>query len=30
MLRHVVLFQFKDETPPDTVREIEAAFARCP
>ena len=24
--RHVVLFKFKDETPAETVQEIEAAF----
>jgi hypothetical protein len=30
LLRHVVLFQFKDETPPETVRAIEAAFCALP
>lgn len=28
--RHVVIFQFKDGTPPEKVREIEAAFAALP
>ena len=30
MLRHVVLFQFKDGTPEDKVREIEDAFRVLP
>ncbi|NQV08166.1 Dabb family protein [bacterium] len=30
MLRHVVLFQFKDETPPEKVTEIEEAFCALP
>ena len=30
MLRHVVLFQFKDGTPEDKVREIEDAFRALP
>ena len=29
-LRHVVLFKFKDGTPPATVKEIEEAFAALP
>jgi len=29
-LRHVVLFKFKDGTPPDTVKKIEEAFAALP
>ena len=29
-LRHVVLFKFKQETPPDTVRKIEEAFNTLP
>ncbi|MCC6352269.1 MAG: Dabb family protein [Verrucomicrobiae bacterium] len=28
--RHVVIFQFKDGTPAEKVREIEAAFAALP
>lgn len=28
--RHVVIFQFKDGTPAEKVREIEAAFAELP
>jgi hypothetical protein len=30
VLRHVVLFQFKEGTPETTIREIEAAFASLP
>jgi hypothetical protein len=30
MLRHVVLFNWKPETPPDKVREIEEAFCALP
>ena len=30
MLRHVVLFKWKPETPPEKVREIEAAFCALP
>lgn len=30
MLRHVVLFQWKPGTPPDTIAEIESAFAALP
>ncbi len=30
MLRHVVLFRWKPETPPETVAEIEASFADLP
>ena len=30
VLRHVVLFQFKDGTPDENVREIEAAFRALP
>lgn len=28
--KHVVIFEFKDGTPAETVREIEAAFADLP
>jgi hypothetical protein len=30
LLRHVVLFKFKDGTPPETVRALEAAFRALP
>lgn len=30
VLRHVVLFQFKDTATPAQIREIEAAFCRLP
>lgn len=30
MLRHVVLFSWKPQTPPEKVAEIEAAFAALP
>jgi hypothetical protein len=30
VLRHVVMFQFKEGTPESTVREIESAFASLP
>ncbi|MCK5862049.1 MAG: Dabb family protein [Candidatus Hydrogenedentes bacterium] len=30
LLRHVVLFQFKEGTTPAQVREVEAAFCRLP
>ena len=30
MLRHVVLFAWKTQTPPEKVAEIEAAFAALP
>lgn len=30
VLRHVVLFKFKDDTPPAKVKEIEKAFAALP
>jgi len=30
MLRHVVLFNWKPETPPETIRQIEAAFCALP
>jgi hypothetical protein len=30
MLRHVVLFKFKDGTSPDKIAEIEKAFAALP
>ena len=30
MLRHVVLFNWKPETPPEKVTEIEAAFCALP
>jgi hypothetical protein len=30
LLRHVVLFKFKDETPPEAVQAIEAAFCALP
>ena len=30
VLRHVVLFQYKDGTPPAKVKEISAAFADLP
>ena len=30
MLRHVVLFAFKEGTPPEKVKEIEKAFAALP
>jgi len=30
MLRHVVLFQWKPETPAETIREIEEAFCALP
>lgn len=30
MLRHVVLFNWKPETPPEKVREIEEAFCALP
>jgi hypothetical protein len=30
MLRHVVLFRFKPETSPETVREIEDCFRALP
>ena len=29
-LRHVVLFKFKDDTPPETVRAIEEGFRALP
>lgn len=29
-LRHVVLFKFKDETPPEQVRAMERAFCALP
>ena len=29
-LRHVVLFQFKEQTPPEKVKQIEDAFAQLP
>lgn len=30
MLRHVVLFDWKPETPPEKIREIEDAFCSLP
>ena len=30
MLRHVVLFRWKPETPPEKIREIEEAFCALP
>ena len=30
VLRHVVMIKFKPGTPPEKVREIEAAFAKLP
>jgi len=30
MLRHVVLFSWKPETPPEKIREIEEAFCALP
>jgi hypothetical protein len=30
MLRHVVMFRWKPETPPDKVQEIEKAFCALP
>lgn len=30
LLRHVVLFKFKDETTPEQIREIEEAFRALP
>ncbi len=30
MLRHVVIFQWKPETPPETIRQIEQTFAALP
>jgi quinol monooxygenase YgiN len=30
MLRHVVLFKFKDSTTPEQIKEVEAAFASLP
>jgi hypothetical protein len=30
LLRHVVLFNFNDTTPEDTIRQIEQAFASLP
>ena len=30
LLRHVVLFKFRDETPPETVAAIEMAFRALP
>ena len=30
MLRHVVLFNWKPETPPEKIREIEEAFCALP
>ena len=30
LLRHVVLFKFKDDTTPDHTRQIEAAFRALP
>jgi hypothetical protein len=30
MLRHLVVFQWKPETPPEKIREIEAAFGSLP
>jgi hypothetical protein len=30
MLRHVVMFSWKPETPADKIREIEAAFSGLP
>lgn len=30
MLRHMVLFKWKAETPPEKVRDIEAAFCALP
>lgn len=30
MLRHVVMFKFKDSTTPDQVKSIEAAFRKLP
>ena len=30
MLRHVVLFNWKPETPPEKIREIEEAFKALP
>lgn len=29
-LRHVVMFRFKEGTPPEKIREIETAFAALP
>jgi hypothetical protein len=29
-LRHVVMFRFKEGTPPEKIREIERAFAELP
>jgi hypothetical protein len=29
-VRHVVLFKFKDSTPPEELRKVEAAFAALP
>ena len=30
MLRHVVLFKWKADTPPDVIREIEETFSALP
>lgn len=30
LLRHVVLFAFKEDTPPQKIVEIESAFAQLP
>jgi hypothetical protein len=30
VLRHVVMFQFKEGTPENTLREIESAFSSLP
>ena len=30
MLRHVVLYRWKTETPPEKIREIEEAFGALP
>ena len=30
MLRHVVIFQWKPETPPETIKKIEDTFAALP
>jgi len=30
MLRHVVLFKFKDGTSPEKIKEVEEAFASLP
>jgi len=30
ILRHVVLFKFKDGTPPETTKKIVSAFAKLP